>query len=145
MAAEQSKALANRFVEEVINQGNIDRAGEFFAADYVDHVPAPPGFPTGIEGLKHCFTLFRQAFPDLHYTVDDTIVEGDKVVQRVTGRGTMKGEFLGIPATGKQATWTEMHISRMGSEGKFVEHWGNVDQLGMLQQLGVIPVPGQAS
>src|SRR5215469_991741 len=100
MTAEQNKALASRFVEEVINQGHIDRAGEFFTANYVDHFPAPPGFPTGVEGLKQYFTLFRQAFPDIHYTIDDTVAEGDKVVQRLTGSGTMKGEFLGIPATG---------------------------------------------
>ncbi len=142
MSAEDNKALANRFVEEVLNQGNFDRADQFFTSDYVEHVPPPPGFPTGLAGLRQYFTFFRQAFPDFHYTVEDTVVEGDKVVQRLTGQGTMKGEFLGIPATGKHATWTEMHIARIGPNGKFVEHWANVDQLGMLQQLGVIPSIG---
>jgi predicted ester cyclase len=66
-------------------------------------------FQTGVAGLQQYFTLFRAAFPDLHYTVDDTVAEGDKVVQRVTGHGTMQGEFLGMLPTGKPATWTEIH------------------------------------
>ena len=143
MSAEQNKALTSRFVEEFLNQGHFDRADVFLSTNYVEHVPAPPGFPTGVAGLIQYFTLLRQAFPDLNYRVEDTVAEGDKVVARLTGRGTMKGDFLGIPATGKQATWTEMHIARVGPDGKFVEHWAVVDQLGMLQQLGLVPTPGQ--
>jgi predicted ester cyclase len=144
MSTEQNKTHANQFVEEVINAGQVERATAFFVTDYVDHAPVPPGFPTGVAGLQQYFTLFRAAFPDLHYTVDDTVAEGDKVVQRVTGHGTMHGEFLGMLPTGKPATWTEIHITRAGPDGKFVEHWANVDQVSMLQQLGVIPTPEQA-
>lgn len=142
MSTGEMKILANRFVEEVINTGNLDRADEFFTTDYVDHA-APPGLPPGTAGLKAFFGMFRAAFPDLHYTLEDTIAEGDKVVQRFTARGTMQGPFLGMPATGKRAIWSEIHIVREAG-GKFVEHWASVDQLGMFQQLGLAPAPGQA-
>ena len=143
MSPEELKAKATQFIEEVINQGNLERFTDFFTADYVDHVPPPtPDFPTGAEGFKAFFGGLRAAFPDFHYTLDDTIVEGDKVVQRVTGHGTMKNAFMGMPATGKHAMWGEIHISRVGAGGKFVEHWAIQDQLGMLQQLGLAPTPG---
>jgi predicted ester cyclase len=93
--------------------------------------------------LKAFATAVRAAFPDFHYTVEDEIAEGDKYVVRLTARGTMQGAFLGMPATGKQATWTEVHVARVVG-GKLAEHWACIDQLGMLQQLGVIPAPGQA-
>ena len=141
MRPEEMKLFAQRFVEQVINSGNLDQADEFFTADYVDHA-APPGLPPGTVGLKAFFGMLRAAFPDLHYTLEDSIAEGDKVVQRFTTSGTMQGAFLGMPATGKSATWSEIHIVREAG-GKFVEHWANIDQLGMLQQLGVIPTPGQ--
>ena len=80
------------------------------------------------------------ALPDFHYTIEDMIAEGDKVVVRLTAQGTQMGEFGGIPATGKHATWTEMPIGRIAS-GAIAEHWGEIDNLGMLQQLGVIPAP----
>jgi predicted ester cyclase len=113
------------------------------ASDYVDYV-IPPGVPPTREGFKQFISMFLAAFPDFHYTIEDEIAEGDKVVNRLTARGTQQGELQGIPATGKQATWSEIHIGRMAG-GLLVEHWGSIDQLGMLQQLGVIPTPGQAS
>jgi predicted ester cyclase len=142
MSAEQNKALLRSIPEEMFNKGNLALAGEVFAADYIEHASLPPGTPAGLEGFKVFVSTLRAAFPDFHYTVEDDIAEGDKVVQRVTARGTQKGEFMGMPATGKQATWTEIHIARVAG-GKLVEHWVNLDQLGMLQQLGVIPTPGQ--
>jgi predicted ester cyclase len=98
--------------------------------------------PAGNEGFKVFITMFRTAFPDLAYTIDDEIAEGDRVVERVTARGTMKGDFQGMPASGKTATWSEIHITRF-ENGKAVEHWGVVDQLGMLAQLGFAQAPGQ--
>ena len=142
MSAEENKAKATRFVQEVINADNLNDFEKYFAADYVDHVPLPPGLPAGAEGFKLFFGGLRAAFPDFHYTTDETMAEGDKVVQRLTGHGTMKGSLLGFPATGKHADWGEIHISRVGADGKFVEHWAVVDQLGMLQQLGLAPAPG---
>ncbi len=78
------------------------------------------------------------AFPDLTSTIEFTVAEGDEVMQHITSHGTMKGDFLGMKATGKRATWTESHIVRFAN-GKVVEHWANVDQVGMLQQLGLMP------
>ena len=85
---------------------------------------------------------FRAAFPDLTYTIEDEIVDGDKVVNRTMGSGTMKGDFMGMKASGKKATWQEIHIARLDGSGKMVEHWGTVDMAGMLQQLGFGPGAG---
>ena len=98
--------------------------------------------PPTREGFKAWLTGFRTAFPDLRYTLHDEIAEGDRVVQRATGHGTMKGEMQGMPPSGKSATWEEVHITRY-ENGKAVEHWGVVDQMGMLAQLGFVEAPGQ--
>ncbi len=140
MTTEENKACARKIPEELFNQGKLAIADEVIAADYVEHV-STPGFPGGVAGLKQFVTALRAAFPDFHYTVDEEIAEGDKVVQRLTAQGTMQGAFAGMPPSGKHATWTEIHISRLAG-GKLVEHWANIDQLGMLQQLGMIPNPG---
>ena len=138
--SEENKALARRYVEEAINKGNLAVIDELTAADYVEHSPFPGQAP-GIEGEKQLISMLRAAFPDLHSTIEDLIAEGDKVVLRATARGTHKGEFMGIPPTGKQVTVTEIHIIRFVG-GKGVEHWGEVDMMGMMQQLGVAPTPG---
>ncbi len=140
MSNERYKTTADEFVRQVINTGDMNRASEYFADDYIEHDP-PPGYPVGLTGLKQFFTDFHTAFPDLHFTVDDTIAEGDKVVARVTGHGTMKGPFMGMPPSGKSAEWTEIHVTRVGPNGKYVEHWANVDQANMLMQLGFMPSP----
>jgi predicted ester cyclase len=144
MATEQDQASLRRIPEEVFNKGNLAIADEVFAPNYIEHVALPPGMPTGIAGFKAFVTGLRAAFPDFKYTIEDEMTEGDQVVQRLTASGTHQGEFLGMAATGKKATWSEIHIARVGG-GKLVEHWANSDQMGMLQQLGIIPTPGQAS
>ena len=135
-----NKTKLRRFVEEGLNKGNMALVDETIAPDAVDHA-LPPGLPPNREGVKMFFTGFRAAFPDLTYMIDDEVEEGDRIVQRVTGRGTMKGDFQGMPATGKTGTWQEMHIARM-SGGMIAEHWAVVDQMGMLISLGVMPPPG---
>jgi len=141
MGTQENKASASRFLEEVINRGNVSVVDELSGANFVDH-QAPPGVPPTNEGIKTFITMFRAAFPDLHYTLEDSIAEGDRVVQRTTAHGTMKGDFMGMPASGKSATWSEIHITRY-ENGKAVEHWAVVDQLGMLAQLGFAQAPGQ--
>jgi steroid delta-isomerase-like uncharacterized protein len=141
MGTQENKASASRFVEEVLNRGNLAVIDEESSPNFVDH-STPPGVPATNEGIKMFITGFRTAFPDLHYTIDDTIAEGDKVVQRTTARGTMKGDFQGMPASGKPATWSEIHIVRF-ENGKAIEHWGVVDQMDMLAQLGFVEAPGQ--
>ena len=135
------KMVITQFIEEVLNQGNLDAADEFIAANFVDHNPIPGQEPT-LEGLKKGFKMFLAAFPDLHLTIEDIIAEGDKVMIRLTSRGTHKGEFMGIPPSGKQVTVLEIHIARIAN-GKIVEHWGLEDNMGMMQQLGAIPPPGK--
>jgi steroid delta-isomerase-like uncharacterized protein len=142
MSIEQNKTNFRRVPEEIFNQGKLELIDEIFAADYVEHVPLPPGMPAGREAVKQFIAMLRAAFPDLHYTIEDELAEGDMVVDRVTVQGTHQGDFMGIPASGKQATWGEIHMGRFAS-GKLVEHWANQDQLGMLQQLGIIPTPDQ--
>ena len=142
MSAEENKAAFRRIPEEVLNTGNLDLADELFAADYVEHVPVPPGTPPGLAGFKAFFTAFRAAFPDLHYTVETVLAEGDLTAGHLTVRGTHRGEFMGITPTGKRVSWTETHVGRYAN-GKLVEHWGNSDDLGLLQQLGAVPAPGQ--
>ena len=141
MGIEQNKAAARRFLEEVMNRGDVDVIAEVSVADFVDH-SIPPGVPATPEGWKDFVRGFRAAFPDLHYTIDDEIADGEKIVQRVTGHGTMHGDFQGMPASHKAATWQEIHITRF-ENGKAAEHWGVVDQLSMLAQLGFVEVPGQ--
>ena len=141
MSTEVNKANSRRFYDQVINKKNKAAIDEFIAPNQVDHA-APPGMPGGLEGAKQTLTMYLTAFPDLHFTVEDIIAEGDKVVTRLTARGTQQGEFMGIPPTGKRATVTAIDISRMVG-GKSVEHWLEMDTLGLLQQLGVVPTPGQ--
>ena len=139
MSAE-NKAILRRFFEDLFNTGNLAVADEIVATDYLNH-NAAPGETPGREGLKQFVAAVRTAFPDLHFTVEDQIAEGDKVVTRFTGRGTHRGEFMGIPPTGKAFAISGIGLYRL-ADGKIVEDRVQEDTLGMLQQLGAIPSPG---
>jgi len=134
--SEQNKAVFRRIVEEVFNQGRLETADEL-GTGYIEHSPAPGQGP-GIEGFKDMVRLFRGAFPDLRVTIEDLIAEGDRVAGRMTTTGTHRGQFLGLAPTGKRFSIAEIHILRFAN-GKVAEHWGVTDDLGMLQQLGVVP------
>ena len=138
MGAAENKSLVHRFVMEGINKGNMAVIDECITANAVDH-SLPPGLPPTRDGFKMFIGGFRAAFPDLTYTIADEMADGDKVVNRSMGTGTMKGDFQGMKASGKKATWQEIHIVRLDASGKIVEHWGTVDQVGMLTQLGFGP------
>lgn len=145
MSTEQNKTLVRRFYEEVFNQGKYAVLDEICAPDYISHNPNnPPGLPNNREGLRQIVTLYRNAVSDIHFTIDDIIAEGDTVICRWTSSGTHTGDLLGIPPTGKQATVTGTDIERV-ENGKLAEGWGVFDQLGLLQQLGVIPARGAQS
>jgi predicted ester cyclase len=133
------KLTAERIPLEVINHGKLNLLDELLATDFVDHTPVP-GFAPTRDGLKQGITALRTAFPDIRYTIDSAIVCGDEIVQRVSATGTMTGDFMGMPATGKSATWTEIHIGR-GVNGRLTEHWNVADRLGMLVQLGIVTLP----
>jgi steroid delta-isomerase-like uncharacterized protein len=139
MSAAGNKAIAKQALD-AINAGDFALLESLVAPDGADHA-VPPGMPPTRDSAIQFLSMFWAAFPDLHYAVEDVIAEGDRVVRRSTAAGTMKGDFLGMPATGKSATWGEVHILRI-ADGKIVEHWASVDQLGMLQQLGLVPMPG---
>jgi predicted ester cyclase len=144
MSTEVNKAVVRRFYEEC-NKGKeaaMTAMEELYAApSYVWHGPGV--FPDlDRTGMKQMMPAFFTAFPDLHYTVEDLIAEGDKVVSRFTARATHQGEFMGIPATGKVVTYTGIYISRFAG-GKCVEDWFSGDMLGLFQQLGAIPQMAQ--
>ena len=138
---EHNKALIRRGFEEGISKGNLKVFEDIIAPNYVNHnMPAPA---PGVEGFKQVIGMFRTAFPDMQVTVEDEVAERDRVATRGVMRGTHKGEFMGVPATGKQVAVQYIDIWRL-ENGKAVENWVQMDMLGMMQQLGVIPPPGQA-
>jgi len=144
MSTEANKAIIRLFFEEAFEQGNLAVLDEIIAPNQVNGGPgALPGMPSGPEGTKVLITAYRNAFPDLHFTIDEQIAEGNTVVTRWTAHGTHNGVLAGLPPTGKPATVVGMGVDRV-ENGKIVESWGLFDQFGMLQQLGVIPAPGQA-
>jgi predicted ester cyclase len=133
-------ARYRRIPNEIFNEGKLDLIDELFAEDYVEHAPVPPGWPEGREGVRAFVESLRAAFPDFHYEVLQQIQDGNMHLGYIRGSGTMQGEFAGMPPSGKFASWEEMHLGRM-ENGQLVEHWACVDQLGMLQQLGLAPAP----
>jgi steroid delta-isomerase-like uncharacterized protein len=141
MSTEENKALVHRFEEAVWNERNPARVDEFFAASHVFRAAGGP--PLDREGHRQMIATFQAAFPDGRNTSDALLAEGDKVVQRWTYRGTHQGAFQGIPPTGGQVTLTGISIWRVEG-GKIVESWHELDNLGLMQQLGIIPAPGQA-
>ncbi len=138
--SEQNKALARRSIEEIWNQGKLAVIDELTALNATFHDPNVPGGKfTGPEGVKQFVQIYRAAFPDVRITINDQIAEGDKVVTRWTATGTHKGELMGIAPTNKHATVTGVDVDRY-QNGKVVEAWASYDMLGMLQQLGIVPV-----
>jgi steroid delta-isomerase-like uncharacterized protein len=142
MSVEKNKALVRRFVDKVQSAGDIDAVDELCSPEFVNH-SAPPRVPPNCEGVKQLTTMFRRAFPDSYFTVEDMIAEGEKVVTRKTFHGTHEGEFMGIPPSGRSVSMGLIDIVRV-SEGRVVEHWSMGDNLGLMQQLGVVPQPGQS-
>ncbi|HEY8208669.1 MAG TPA: ester cyclase [Myxococcaceae bacterium] len=131
-----NRAVVLRFSDKVNRKEEQSAVDECVASEYVQHSIMPVA--AGVQGLREFYTRFRKAFPDVHYTTDDTRAEGDTVAVRMTVRMTHRGEFMGIPATGNPIIITKMDFWRLMS-GKVVEHWDAVDRLGLLQQIGVVP------
>jgi steroid delta-isomerase-like uncharacterized protein len=134
-----NSAVVERFVEEVINQGRLEVANEIVALDFVELDPLP-GQRQGREGLKEVIAMMRSGFPDIQWVTEETIEEGEKVVSRFTWTGTHRGDFLGIPATGKSVKVKGVVIDRVAG-GRMSDSRILMDILGMMQQLGVIPAP----
>ncbi len=138
MAPEANEVLVRRYLEAVIHQGNVDAIDESIATNHSLNWPGSPSPMYGPEGFKQLLILYDSAFPDLSWTTEEVTAQGETVVARLRACGTHQREVMGMPPTGKQVTWTEMHIFRV-ADGKLVEHWTNLDQVGMLQQFGVLP------
>ena len=141
--AEGNKALADRFHMDIFQEGNLDAADEILSADFLWHGALGPGEDQrGPEPAKQVASGVIAAFPDRRITHEDTIAEGDKVLIRWALSGTQEGEVQGIPPTGRPVTLTGFDLFRIEG-GKIAEMWQEADRLGMMQQLGVIPEPGQ--
>lgn len=128
-----------RFLEEVINQGRLECADDLVHRDFVELDPLP-GQRQGREGLKEIISSLLLAFPDMHWVIDESIAEGAKVVTRFTWTGTHRGVFLGIPATGRHVSVKGVVIDRL-ENGKMADSRILMDNLSLMQQLGVIPAP----
>jgi predicted ester cyclase len=133
MSVAENKALVRRYLEEVVNTGDVDRLDEFIAPDYIDRNDQG----RGIEGAKRHVLGVRHTYPDLHVTVGQQIAEGEWVVTRVTGRGTHQGAWLGMTPTGKTVEITGVNIDRVVN-GRIAEHGGVADLLGALLAMGAI-------
>ncbi len=134
-----SKETSRRVFEEVWNNQNLAAIDQLMAQNYVHHDPQSPNVPSGIEGYKQFVRQYLSAFPDLQMNIDEQVSEGDTVVIRWTATGTHKGNLPPLPPTGKTIKVTGITVARL-SNGKFVESWNNWDALGLLQQLGAVPL-----
>jgi predicted ester cyclase len=132
MSLEENKAIFRRMIEEIWNKKNAYVADELFAPDATS--PTAPQLSPGPVGVKEIARTFLAAFPDLEITIDYLVAEGDRVFGRLTERATHRGDFFGIPASGKQVQFTEMGILRIAN-GKIVESWYDLDMLGLLGQI----------
>jgi steroid delta-isomerase-like uncharacterized protein len=135
MSTETNKAIVRRYFDQVLNKQQHDLAEEFLAETIELH---GTDLAPGLEVVKQWLTMFAAAFPDGHYTVEDVVAEGDRVVVRTTFTGTHQAEMQGIPATGKAVSISSITIFRLDN-GKIAEGWLINDNLGMMQQLGIIP------
>ena len=136
---EQNKSLVRRIFEEGINQNKQGVFDELIALSYVNHdIPAPA---PGLQGFKMVIGMFLAAFPDMRVTLEEELAEGNKVITRGYFTGTHQGDFQGIPPTGKQIKVKYIDIWLV-ENGKLVENWVRLDELGLMQQLSVIPTPG---
>jgi predicted ester cyclase len=140
--SEENKAVLHRFYDEFVNPGNLGVADEIIAPD----CPLYFGsmfMGSGPEAFKQTRTMMYTGFPDLHWTIEEIIAEGETVAERLSARGTHEGEFMGVPPTGKWVEFQAMAIFHI-SEGKVLESRGMPDMLGLLQQIGAVPAPEQS-
>lgn len=134
---ESNRALVERYFEEVWNRGNLDALDEIVDPAYVNHSPGLPDPAPGPAGLKPIVAAMRSGLPDLHYTIEDMVVQPDKVAVHVRFTATHTGDLFGIKPTGKRIEVDQMQFEHI-SNGKIVAHWRRTDDLGMLRQLGLI-------
>lgn len=139
MSIEETKALANRWMKEIWQEANPASMDELLAPAYFFNY-APPGVKPNREAYKQGINSFHAGFPDITFTTEDMIAEGDKVAVHWKGQGTHNGEFWGVPPTGRKVAVGGISIIRIEGS-KIVEEWGYIDTLGLMQQLGAVPPP----
>ena len=133
-----NKALVEAFIQELFSKGDLDAVDRYLDPTFVNHDPPFPGAPPGPEGMRLAAETYRQALPDWRSEVDQLVAEGDLVVEVFTACGTHRGEILGVPGTGKRLELHGINVFRIHGE-RIIERWGQLDQLGLLQQLGLAP------
>ncbi len=132
-----NKALVTQFIDALFTNGDLDAVDRYLAPGFVNHDPSP-GFAADREGMRQTAQVFRQGFPGWHSQLEALIAEGDLVTERFTARGTHRGEIMGVPPSGREVALAGINIFRV-QDGKLVERWGRTDDLGLLQQLGIVP------
>jgi steroid delta-isomerase-like uncharacterized protein len=143
MANEQNEQVVRRTFD-AFSTGDTSAVEELIAADAVAHDPAQPEEARGPEGFKQTIELYRTAFPDLTFTIDEIFCDGDLVCTRWSTTGTHDGDLMGIPATGNHITSSGISIDRV-VDGKVVENWVQWDNLGLMQQVGATETAGAAA
>jgi steroid delta-isomerase-like uncharacterized protein len=138
-AISKNKNTVSSFIDALFTQGDLGAVDEFLAEDFVNHDP-PTGMPDDREGMRATAAAFRTAFPDWHSDLGIVVGEGDLVVEHFTASGTHQGEIFGAPPSGQHVSLPGINIWRL-RDGRIVERWGRLDELGLLHQLGLVPVP----
>lgn len=138
MSVDDNKALVRRYIEVGWSRGDLGVVRESVARDYRRHQPGMPFRVQTGGALEKLIGMYRQGLPDLEVVIDHMVAEGDFVATRVSASGTHKGDLAGIAPTGKRVEFTASDLFEL-RDGRIVESWHNVDDFGMLQQLGVIP------
>lgn len=133
-----NKDLVVSFIQDLFSRGDLGAVDRYLSPDFENHDPPFPGAPTGRDGMRQAAVMFRTAMPDWHSELHQLVAENDLVVERFTASGTHRGELMGMPGTGHTITLLGVNIFRI-RDGKIVERWGRLDELGLLRQLGTVP------
>lgn len=133
----ENKQLLEAFIQDLFTKGDLGATGRYLDPAFVDHDPPVPG-AEGAEALRRAAAMFKQAMPDWHSDVDQLVAEGDTVVEVFHAAGTHRGELMGVPGTGRTITLRGINVFRI-EQGRIVERWGRLDELGLLRQLGLVP------
>ncbi|MBC3194507.1 ester cyclase [Pseudonocardia sp. C8] len=134
-----NKQLVDDFIQDLFSKGNLDAVDHYVAPSFVNHDPPFPGAPDGPEGLRQAAAMFRAALPDWRSDLHQLVAEDDLVVERFTARGThTSAPLMGVPASGRTIVLAGINVFRI-ADGRIVERWGRLDELGLLRQLGLVP------
>jgi steroid delta-isomerase-like uncharacterized protein len=140
MTTTDNKRIVEEFISDLFTKGDLTAVDRYLDPNFINHDPPLPGSAAGGEGMRQASEVFRQAFPDWRSDVQQMIAEGDLVAEHFVAHGTHRGSVMGEPPTGQHVVLRGINIFRMTGD-KIIERWGRLDDLGMLQQLGLVPGP----